>query len=181
MKSEKTTTSGKVAGHMSRLLTLLVAAILGTYASGALYAQELPQGISPLRIDPDRNGVNIDTGRARKEQLSLSAPGSSRLKFDLIQNATPYIKGEVHPFGETNDAWAVWTIHTIDGSSESFHCGISETGPKFCNSITGTGSSLVFGGIAFRKAGSGERYVLDKINLLTYPAPGDLDRRSLRQ
>jgi RHS repeat-associated protein len=181
MMIEKMAAIGKASNRLRRPFVFLVLAALGACVSGGLRAQDLPESISPLRVDPDRNGVNIDTGQKPKEQLVLSVPGSSRLKFDLIQNATPFIKGEVHPFGEMNDAWAVWTIHTTEGSSESFHCGISETGPKYCNSITGTGSSLLFSGMAFRKAGSGERYVLDKINLLTYPAPSDLDRRSIRQ
>ncbi|MFX4978980.1 hypothetical protein ABTC37_20115, partial [Acinetobacter baumannii] len=57
--------------------------------SAAVDAQDLPQTISPLQVEPDRNGVNLVTGKMTPDALVLSVPAAPRLRFDRVQNAAP--------------------------------------------------------------------------------------------
>jgi RHS repeat-associated protein len=165
---------------IQRLLVLAVLLICAT-TSERVCAADPPLTISPLRIEPDIGGVNIVTGKMTPEALVLSVPGSSRLRFDRIQNAVPYIRGELQQnFASALDPFGLWTIHTGQGVSESFNCSWAEGG-KRCDSNTGTGSSLTYNGTYFRKAGSGERYVLNLVHLLFNPLPSNPDQRRLRQ
>lgn len=61
-----------------------------------LHAQDLPQTISPLLVEPDRNGVNLATGKMTPDALVLSVPAAPRLRFDRVQNAAPYVSGVLH-------------------------------------------------------------------------------------
>jgi hypothetical protein len=56
-----------------------------TPQAAAQVAPEPPPGISPLRIEPDRNGVNITTGKIDIDVPVLSVPAAPRLRFDLLQ------------------------------------------------------------------------------------------------
>ena len=181
MRTRNLAADGCGIRRVQSLVRLVAAAIAGTIASGTLHAEDPPLTISPLRVEPDRNAVNIATGKTSPEALVLSVPGSSRLRFDRIQNATPYIKGQLHsnPSSE-QDPYGLWTLHTADGMSESFNCGWADGG-KTCESITGSGSSLTYSGFYFRKAGSGERYVLNLVHLITNPPPSDPNQQKLRQ
>lgn len=150
--------------------SLLVAA-----ASPALiHAQNLPQSISPLQVEPDRNGVNLVTGKMMPDALVLSVPAAPRLRFDRVQNAAPYSSGEQFKnLDSGTEQTGSWTVHTADGVSESFRCYWDPDDGKQCASVTGSGSSLNFSGTYYRKSGSGELYYYNLVHVFTYPAPTD--------
>ncbi|MEL4382911.1 hypothetical protein, partial [Shewanella algae] len=85
--------------------------------------QDLPQTISPLQVEPDRNGVNLVTGKMTPDALVLSVPAAPRLRFDRVQNAAPYSSGEQFKNWDTGaEQTGSWTVHTANGTSESFRC-----------------------------------------------------------
>jgi len=156
-------------------------ALLGLLACPvALHAQDLPQTISPLQVEPDRNGVNLVTGKMTPDAPVLSVPAAPRLRFDRVQNAAPYISGVLHKDPEGLDQSGEWSIHTADGVSESFRCFWDTDDGKQCASVTGSGSSLIFSGARYRKAGSGELYYLDVIHEFFNSPPTDLHPQFLR-
>jgi RHS repeat-associated protein len=136
-----------------------------------LSAQDIPNTISPIQIEPDRNGVNIIDGKMTPDALVLSVPAAPRLKFDRVQNAAPYIKGEQIRDFDGGEWSGSWTVHTADGVSESFRCSFEVTDHKQCESVTGSGSYLAFGGNYYRRSGSGERYSLTLTHIYTLPTP----------
>ena len=70
-----------------RLPGLLLAVVAGVTLLGApAGAQEFPNVISPLKTEPDLNGVNLATGRLSFAVPTLTAPAASRLTFDRINN-----------------------------------------------------------------------------------------------
>lgn len=166
------------AGRTARRAALTGAIVLGLVATVA-QAQDLPKSISPLQVEPDRNRVNIVTGKMAPDALTLSVPAAPRLKFDRVQNAAPYVTGEVLGNWDTGDRNAVWTVHTAEGVSEAFRCAMSTEG-KDCASATGSGSMLNYGGTSFRRQGSGEIYTLNLVHLYQNPAPADPDQHRKR-
>jgi RHS repeat-associated protein len=141
---------------LARFLLVLVVAIAGKAAC----AQNVPNVISPLRLEPDHNNVNIIDGKTTIEVPVLSVPAAPNLRFDRIQNAAPYVTGTVQSSGvEGGYAQRSFSVHTGTGSSESFQCFEAT-----CTSVTGTGSRFdptasTTGGINFyTQAGSGTRY-----------------------
>ncbi len=152
--------------------------ILGLAARSA-QAQDLPKSISPLQVEPDRNGVNIVTGKMAPDALTLSVPAAPRLKFDRVQNAAPYSTGEVLGNWDSGDRSAVWTVHTADGTSEAFRCSWDIDG-KGCSSVTRSGSMLNYSGTTFRRAGSGEVYTINLVHLYQNPVPSDTNQQRKR-
>jgi RHS repeat-associated protein len=121
----------------ARRIVRLAAAVGSLAASGAALAQDMPQVISPLRVETDHNNVNIVTGKTTIEPPSLSVPGAPHLRYDRVQNSAPYAVGNISGSGETT-ATASWSVHTGSGASESFLC----TDWQDCSSVTGTGSTF---------------------------------------
>ena len=140
------------------LLTLLL------FAGGPAHAQqEVPEAISPLRVETDHNGLNIISGKVQLPIPVLSVPAASNLRFDRVQNAAPHVKGK--QWGGAS-VQANFTVHTITGTSESFRC------PDFdCTSITGTGSIYVPNANVYWRGGSGERYQFDLESVTTTGNP----------
>ena len=115
---------------------------------------DIPQVISPLTVEPDHNGVNLADGKIEIEMPVLSIPGAPHLRFDRIQNAAPYVSGNVsdqNPEGGYDRR--SYSVHTGTGSSESFRCEDFD-----CTSITGTGSIFIANVNRFTQAGSGAVY-----------------------
>jgi len=130
---------------------LAAAGALAAFAATAASAQDVPNVISPLRVESDHNGVNIVDGKMMMEGPSLSAPGATNLKFDRVQNLAPYVKGTVNASGGAEGySTASFSIHTGTGSSESFKCVDFD-----CTSVTGAGSTFVQHARIFTQAGSG--------------------------
>ncbi|AMG72867.1 YD repeat protein [Sphingopyxis granuli] len=148
-------------------------------------AQEMPQPISPIAIEPDPNGVNLATGKATPDTLTLSVPAAPRLKFDQIQNAAPFIKGnEIRDFDDDGELSGAWTAHTIDGVSEAFQCDwefLANTTIKRCDSVTGKGSSLAYNGKTYRQSGTGAKYNYSLVHLFTIPPPSNPYPQHVRQ
>lgn len=144
---------------------------LGTLAAATLWAgaaqaqsDEVPNVISPLRVETDHNNVNIVSGKTTVEPPSLSVPGAPNLRYDRVQNAAPYIRGTVTGQGDTTPI-VNWSVHTGSGSSESFTC----VDWQDCTSVTGTGST--FRGSAganasgwYRQAGSGAYWTFNRVS-----------------
>lgn len=55
--------------------------------------QEVPETISPLRVESDHNGVNIVSGKTILQVPVLSVPAAPNLRFDYVQNVAPYVNG----------------------------------------------------------------------------------------
>ena len=178
--------AGTRSSETSRLAIMLplVARIATLLASplypALLHAQDLPQTISPLQVEPDRNGVNLATGKITPDALVLSVPAAPRLRFDRVQNAAPYVSGVLHKDQETIDYGGEWSVHTADGVTESFRCFWDTDDGKQCTSVTGSGSSLLFNGGRYRKSGSGELYYLDVIHEFFNSQPTDPHPQYLR-
>ena len=98
-----------------------LAAFLLAASLNALAQQEIPEVISPLRVETDHNGVNIVSGKTQLKVPVLSVPAAPNLRFDYVQNAAPYMKGK--QWGTSGElAQNNYSVHTITGTSESFKC-----------------------------------------------------------
>lgn len=130
----------------------------GTGAMTALAAPtqpDMPITVSPLRVEEEPNGVNIDSGKTRMTPQVLSVPGAPHLRFDRVQNSAPYVSGrQSGAVGES--VMGSFTAHTIDGVSESFSCVDFD-----CVSTTGSGSWFNPGTRNFIRGNSGERYTFN--------------------
>ncbi|MEA3051817.1 MAG: hypothetical protein QOG72_720 [Sphingomonadales bacterium] len=146
---------------VSRLVRAATA--LAAFAGAATaFAQDVPNVISPLRVEADHNGVNLDSGKMTMEGPSLSAPGAGNLRFDRVQNAAPYVLGKIS--GQAGEyVQGNYTVHTGQGT-DAFHCD-----DDVCNSVTGTGSSYLINVNTFTQAGSGAvwRFTLKHIKTTT--------------
>ncbi|MGQ0384689.1 MAG: hypothetical protein ACT4UP_08435, partial [Gammaproteobacteria bacterium] len=114
--------------------------------------QEIPEVISPLRVETDHNGVNVVSGKTQLSIPVLSVPAAPNLRFDYVQNAAPYVSGKQWNVGGAITE-ASYSVHTITGTSESFLCPDLD-----CTSITGTGSFFIPNANFYWRGGSGERY-----------------------
>ena len=112
-----------------------VGACIAAAFSAPLHAQapDMPEVISPLRAETDHNGVNVVNGKLTIAVPVLSVPGAPNLRFDRVQNVTPYVKGKVSG-GVGDYAIGSYSVQTGTGSSESFQCTDFD-----CQSVTGTG------------------------------------------
>jgi hypothetical protein len=72
---------------------ITVFAIVSHVCVTAQTAQTVPTVISPLRVDPDVNGINVVSGKIAIVSPTISIPAAPNLKFDGAQNAAPYIVG----------------------------------------------------------------------------------------
>jgi RHS repeat-associated protein len=138
--------------------------VLASFAAAAVFSTplqaqvtDMPEVISPLRAESDHNGVNVVDGKLTIQVPVLSVPGAPNLRFDRVQNVTPYVKGKVSG-GVGSYAIGNFSVHTGTGTSESFQCFDVDV----CQSVTGTGSVFQSVGIyKFRQAGSGAFYRYD--------------------
>jgi len=136
-------------------------AALGAFGDAVpALAQNDPTVISPLRVEADRNGVNLVDGQIAIDVPTLSVPGDPHLKMDRIQNLAPYSSGKINRnFDQGDVKVGVYSVHTMNGTSESFHCELNS-----CSSITGSGSTLTGQGNGYRVAGTGEYYSYNLLN-----------------
>ena len=147
-------------GSWLRRLALLAVA----FSDGAIaHAQDMPKVISPLRVESDHNGVNLVNGKIRMDMPTLSVPGAPNLRFDRVQNAAPYIQGNVPYWQPDAYGGGSFSVHTGAESSESFQCYDVQD----CSSVTGSGSTLRVspnpgGTFTFVQAGSGAEYKFSK-------------------
>ena len=136
---------------LSKIVMGLTAAA-AVAAGGAAQAQDVPEIISPIRVENDHNGVNLVSGRTQIQLPTLSAPGAPNLRFDRVQNAAPYVSG--NQWGSAGEyPQSSYSVHTGTGGSESFRCLDFD-----CTSVTGTGSTFIPNSNIFRQAGSGARW-----------------------
>lgn len=77
-----------------RLIRFLFATVLLTGGAEARAQQEVPDAISPLRVETDHNGVNIISGKTQLRVPVLSVPAAPNLRFDWVQNSAPHVKGK---------------------------------------------------------------------------------------
>lgn len=165
---------------MSAVGTMIRRAVVGAAALGSLAmmtsparAQEgtsSPKVISPLRVEPDRNGVNLATGKINMDVPTLAVPAAPRLRFDRVQNSAPYILGKVNIASGAEYLTGNYSVHSGAEASESFTCD-QEIG---CTSVTLSGSAYItnFLGLnRYRRAPGGEEYLFNlKHSESTQPA-----------
>ena len=143
----------------------LVPALAALGVAGGAAAQtppDIPQVVSPIQVTPDVNGVNLADGRIQIPLPVLSVPGAPHLTFDRIQNASPYLSGNVVDQGvDPSYDQRSYSIHTGGGASVSFRCEDFD-----CTAEGGSGSTLVpvnssmasAGDNRYREAGTGALY-----------------------
>lgn len=158
--------------HRKALLQSVLALALLAGSANVRAQLEVPEVISPLRVETDHNGVNVVSGKTQLSIPVLSVPAAPNLRFDYVQNAAPYVSGKQRTVsGAITEA--NYSVHTITGTSESFLCPDLD-----CTSITGTGSVFIPNANFYSRGGSGERYwfnlestnstVLDQVTLQYY-------------
>lgn len=138
---------------------LAAASVLSAAPALAQSAPDVPNVITPLRVEPDPNDVNIATGKTTVSGPTLSVPGAPRLTFDKVQNSAPYIVGKVQPSVQGSPRSQTASLHLGGAASESFRCVDYD-----CVSTTGSGSRLTLtqnGSGIYVQAGSGSRWVLN--------------------
>jgi RHS repeat-associated protein len=129
-----------------------------TTSSSSTSAQDIPKALSPLKVEPDANEVNIATGQTAIPMPTLSIPADPNLKFDRVQNAAPYFVGKLPVTQEPDVSNGNYSIHTGEAGSESFRC---EYG-GYCANIMATGSTFLPYNRTFRQAGSGVTYLFSR-------------------
>lgn len=129
-----------------------------------------PTVISPLRVEPDRNGVNIADGQMTFDTPTISVPASPHLKFDWVQNVAPYFKGKSTPEPGGGYNTANFTVHDGTQVSDTFQCNDFD-----CTSSMGTGSTFSQNGHDYQRGGTGDLYKFDLKqldNFVSAPNPG---------
>lgn len=152
-----------------RIATLLISFALiltGVLSPSPSQAQDFPLVVSPLRSDPDINGLNLATGLVKGPVLTLSIPADLHLKFDFIQNIAPYYFANLavaSGAAEAQDPGAgSYSIHLGTEISEAFTCGDID---QPCANGTSSGSTFakVSGnpGKTYQQAGTGATYIFN--------------------
>ena len=149
-------------GRTEKLIRTALLAALTVFSAlnvAPASAQDIPKVLSPLRVEPDANGVNIATGQTAMAMPTLSIPADPNLKFDRVQNAAPYYLGKLPVSTEPSPTDGKFSIHLGEAGSESFDCAFAS-----CASISGTGSTFISNKISgtFRQAGSGVTYLFNR-------------------
>lgn len=151
--------ASRPAAHLSsfnRLASIAFGTL--TVISSPAMAQDVPQVISPLRVETDHNGVNLLSGKSQLNGPTLEVPAAPNLKFDRVQNLAPYISGS-RSGGPGQSMEGSYSIHTGRGKSESFRCRDDDV----CSNVTGTGSTLQPGIdiYSFVEGGTGAEWTFD--------------------
>jgi RHS repeat-associated protein len=133
-------------------LAILIAAA-ACFATPAVADEEVPKGPSPLTVAPDRNGVNISTGKLDIGILTLSVPADSRLTFDKVQNARPVATGNITNNASDEYRSSSWSVSYGGSSSEAFKCVFDDV----CRSVNGTGG-IFYMPTQFVQAGTGAQW-----------------------
>jgi YD repeat-containing protein len=137
-------------------------ALFAIFIPAAAVAQnvppDLPTVISPLKSEPDPNGVNVLDGMTIVDTPAvLSAPGAPRLTFDRVENATPYISGDINHNAPDQPMASSWSAHFGQDRSESFQCVNDDQ----CHSVTYSGSNFTLANRNVQQASSGALFVFD--------------------
>lgn len=167
----------KTPRHPALRFWLLAAAAAAVLSSGSAMAQDAPEPaavISPLKTDPDVNGVNLLDGQKIVDMpVVLSVPAAPHLVFDRVQNAAPYVLGIITHNPPDTPGSSSWSVHYGGNSSEAFKC----VDDGVCTSVTATGSRWAFAGHQYQQAGSGVIYAF---NLRASLSSGGTNTQELR-
>lgn len=98
-----------------------IAGLFGAVPALAQTAPSTPTVISPLKVESDHNGVNLTDGFAHVDVPSLEVPAAPRLRFDLVQNAMPYVVGKIGG-GQGGYIESSVAVHFGRSESASFRC-----------------------------------------------------------
>jgi RHS repeat-associated protein len=122
-----------------------------------------PSVLSPLKSDPDINGVNLADGKKNVDMpVALSTPADPRLVFDKVQNSAPYISGSATGAALGQDMSTLnfsYSVHTGNETSESFQCVDAD-----CQGVTWSGSILTAPPHVYQRAPAGEVYHFDLLS-----------------
>jgi len=102
-------------------LAALAALLLPLSTQAVAQSFDPPPVIAPLKIEPDRNKVNVTTGKTEIDVPSLGVPAAPRLHWDKVQNSAPYMRGTSSAGGEEMPP-AGYSVTTTGANSESFRC-----------------------------------------------------------
>jgi RHS repeat-associated protein len=140
---------------MTRVLVKAALALAATVAgvSGAHAQATPPPVVSPLRLEPERNGVNVDDGRIVMAAPALSVPGAPHLRFERVQDVAPYVSGSIAQTHSGEVTSRAYSVHTGAGTSESFQCADFD-----CSNASGTGSTFRPLSNVYHQAESGAVY-----------------------
>ncbi|HET6630263.1 MAG TPA: hypothetical protein VFG91_10855, partial [Woeseiaceae bacterium] len=136
------------------MIRFLLASAMVAGGPAAQAQQDVPDVISPLRVETDHNGVNLISGKTQLPIPVLAVPGAPKLRFDFVQNAAPYVSGE--QWGGPGSAQSNYSVHTGTGASASFRCSDFD-----CTSVAGTKSTFTPNANVFVQGGSRARYQFD--------------------
>ena len=159
---------------MFRRCRYALAIIAAPLSAQAAVAQplEVPTVLSPLQAASDNNNVNVSTGKTTIQGPSLTVAGAPNLRFDLVQNAAPYVRGRVTG-GPGEQPVGNYSLQLGASSSESFQC----IDVQDCAPVTGTGSTFRPQGLnsfRYRQAGTGIIYVFNLLHVNSGGSPRNL-------
>ena len=120
----------------------------------------IAQGLKPLEIEPDANGVDVLSGKITGQLPVLEIPASGNLRLERIQDLQPQLFGTIRDNFE-----ATYQLNHTGSTSESFEC-VEAT---FCESRGLTGSTIRPLGwatqnprVTYTQGGTGKTVVYDQ-------------------
>ncbi|WP_217430803.1 RHS repeat domain-containing protein [Sphingomonas bacterium] len=147
-------TLNKRCYNASLSIITLAAALVSGEAQGQ--SAPTPQVATPLRVEPDRNGVNLADGKLTIDETSLSTPADPHLTFTRINDVAPYVVGNLASSGDQSNN--TYSVHTGGSSSDSFLC------PDYdCTSQTGDGAQFIANARIYQSAPSNDIYTFDVV------------------
>jgi RHS repeat-associated protein len=147
---------------MKRFLALALLALAAAFPSAALAQPTTPDpmAISPLRVEPDLNNVNVTTGRTTQAMPVLSVPAAPNLRFDRPQNAALYVNGRVYHDWDGDSHVSRYSVH-LGEASDNIECFNNDP----CESKGRSGARYLVGQKAYQQAGTG---IIYRFNTLHY-------------
>lgn len=161
-----------------------LAALTATSVNAQVANSTPPAVISPLKAEPDPNGVNIATGLISIDVPALGVPAAPRLSVDTVQNAMPYLVAKV---GAGNGyVESSVSAHIGGASSISFSCtnddvcsdrkangsrleGAIALGGPYTVIVAPSGAVYNFNQLSYDSGGVGTRQLIYYASSATYP------------
>ena len=129
-----------------------------------VFAQTATVNIAPLTVQPDLNDVNIGDTQIHLKTPTLAVPGSSRLKYDLVQNLMPYLTAKISG-GQGGYLQSSVSVHYGGSESDSFSCINDDVCRDIKQSGNVLGGSVANGGpYNFTQSPTGAIYNFDQLS-----------------
>lgn len=121
-----------------------------------------PMAISPLRVVPEINNVNVTTGRTTPAVPVLSIPAAPNLRFDRAQNAALYVFGVLYENHDMGSYARRYTVH-LGEASDLIECFDFDP----CESKSRSGALFARGQRRYQQPGTGIAYTFGAVHLVT--------------